>query len=1113
LRLESRVAITVLAMLVLSVPPAIAQTVVTGEIAGTVTDPSGGLVANAGVVATSEAYGDRREVTTNAEGEYRIPLLPPGIYHLSATSRGFQPMEVKATVSLGAASVVPIKLAVETVSTVVDVTGDAPLLATDNANQATTLSRLQIEELPIPGNDLTAYAFIAPGATLSTGGGYGSFSSFGLPATSNLVTVNGNDILDPYVNITASGASNLALGANEMLEGAVVSNGYTGQYGRQAGAQVNYVTKSGTNAYHGNASWLWNGSSVNANDYFNNSTGTERPHAVSNQWATSFGGPAIRNKLFYFVDQEGLRYVLPGGGPIYIPTTDFANYVLNNLRSANPAAVPFYTKVFDLYGGASGASRATPVTSAEDPALGCGNFSGGGFGTTSPCARKFQSTVNNLNTEWLLTARADYNINASDHVYFRFNTDHGVQATGTDAINPVFNANSVQPAWGGQIGYTRTMSPASVNDLRLSGSYNSSLFGPPDLAAARALFPTTMTFSDGSFSQLGGGANSNPAGTGLNNFPSGRNTAQWQIIDDYAWTHGAHTLKAGVNFRRIDFGDYSYGVGASGLLNFLSTTDFVNATLKNGSFYAQRFARIGSEHIGMYGLGLYVQDQWTVKPTLTITASLRFDRASNPSCGRNCFDGITSTFQALSHDVNQPYNSAIRLGLGNAFRNLDPIIVQPRIGVAYTLNSKTVLRGGVGLFSDQFLGALVSRFFTNTPNVANFTATSGIVAPGVLGSAFANVAASNAALQSEFSNGATLAQLTNAVPGFAPPSLYTQANQFHVPTYAEWNFEIQRELNNHLTWSENYAGNHGWHEINQNPFLNSWSPSGFGGLPTATPDARFGEINQLESKGHSNYSGLVSSLRWRLNDSFVGQVNYTYSHALDTCSNNCLAQFNLQTAPSYRYQLNPSGVDAGNYGSADYDVRHSLNMNFVWNIPARYQNHALRMALGGWTVSGTLFTRSGYPFSIVNSTLRGNIRNSSGVATMSVLADWIGGSASTTCGSPVKACFSSSEFASASAQSDFGNLRRNAFRGPDYFDTDLHVTRTLLSKEKYRFLIGANLYNLLNHPNFDLPVNNVAAGNFGTILSTVSPPSSPYGSFTGAAVSGRVVQFNARFQF
>src|SRR5262249_17334671 len=153
--------------------------------------------------------------------------------------------------------------------------------------------------------------------------------------------------------------------------------------------------------------------------------------------------------------------------------TAFANAVLTNLNAVNPAAVPFYTKIFNLYAGASGAAQAVPVTPDVDDALGCGQLAGkiGAFGVTAPCARQFQASVNNLNTEWSTAERFDYNLSDKDHLYFRAWTDRGVQATGTDAINPAFNANSVQPQWSTQLGYTRVINARAVNDLALSGFY------------------------------------------------------------------------------------------------------------------------------------------------------------------------------------------------------------------------------------------------------------------------------------------------------------------------------------------------------------------------------------------------------------------------------------------------------------------------------------------------------------------------------------------------------------------------------------------------------------------------------------------------------------------
>jgi hypothetical protein len=249
---------------------------------------------------------------------------------------------------------------------------------------------------------------------------------------------------------------------------------------------------------------------------------------------------------------------------------------------------------------------------------------------------------------------------------------------------------------------------------------------------------------------------------------------------------------------------------------------------------------------------------------------------------------------------------------------------------------------------------------------------------------------------------------------------------------------------------------------------------------------------------------------------FVGGVSYTWSHALDTCSNECLEPFNTLSAVSLRYQISPAGLQALNYSNADYDSRHSVNANYVYTLPNSYFHNAiLKGALGGWTAAGTFFYHSGYPFSVINTGVRGaqSIVNASGIATTPQLADWISGTGYPSCTAPNVPCYSKSLFSAAANQHDLGNIPRNSFRGPGYFDTDLNITKTFTMRERYRLTIGAFFFNVLNHPNFDLPVNNLASGTFGTIVQSVSGPTSAYGSFQGSAVSGRVIQTQVKFAF
>jgi outer membrane receptor protein involved in Fe transport len=1103
-----------------------AQTITTGDIAGTVKDSSGAVVPNATVTLKSLDTGQSRTITPNAAGEYRFTTLQQGNYEISAGSPGLKSNTNRVQVLIGQVATIDITLQPESSKTIVTVSEAAPLLQNENGNIATSYNALQLENLPAPGNDMTAYALTAPGVIVSTGGGYGNFSVFGLPGVANLFTINGNDNMDPYLNLNNSGASNLTLGANEISDAAVVVNGYTGQYGRQAGANVNYVTKSGTNEFHGNLAWYYNGRVLNANDWFNNATGTARPFSISNEWADSIGGPVIKNKLFFFVDNEGLRYVLPGGGgAIYVPTAGFSSFVLNNLKASAPAAIPFYTTALNLYAGNSGGTRATPLTAAQDPALGCGDIVSNagsdpgataavaaGFGTRNACAATFRSTVNNLNTEWLIAGRADYNITSTDRIYFRYNTDHGIQATGTDPINPVFNANSVQPSYGGQFGYTKVIGANMVNQLLLSASYYSAIFGPPNLKAALAAFPTTFAFADGApYTNLGGSDNA---------YPQGRKVRQWQLVDDYSITKGMHTFKFGANVRKNFVATYAYGGNTSGLLTFNSMTDFLDGSLTNGSTYAQAFAGIGAENLTMYSAGFYVQDEWKVRPNFTLTLALRLDRNSNIRCAVGCFNELVNQpFGQLSHSASTPYNAAIQTGLKQAFPNVEPIVPEPRIGFAYNITGSTVLRGGFGIFSDLYQGLIADRLITNAPAVASFTTTSGLVALNNPNSVFAAVANSYNAFRTGFASGATLAQLQTLVPlGFSAPNFNTVSNELYNPKYYEWNFEIQQSLTNKFLVSANYVGNKGWQELNQTLFANAYDAKGFQALPTTAPDTRFGEIRQLNNNGWSNYNGLVAALKWHATANFTGSVSYTWSHALDTCSNDCLEPFNALTDVSLRYQISPLGLRSPglNYASADYDARHSLNANYVYTLPtSHFQNWLAKGVLGGWTVSGTFLYHSGYPFSIVDSSVRSanSVKNASGIATQPFLADYLGGLATNSCTTPNVQCFPASAFAPAAKQQNFGNLARNAFRGPGYFDTDVSVNKTFAFRERLRLQIGANFFNVLNHPNFDLPVNNLAAGNFGQIIQTVSGPTSAYGSFQGSAVSGRVIVMQTKFTF
>jgi hypothetical protein len=1099
------------------------QSVVTGDAVGTVTDPSGAVVSAAIVTLTSSDTAATQSVATGANGFYRFPLLKPGQYSLTVKQAGFKSSSETILVSVGQITTTNVKLEVGASSQVVEVTGAPPLIETENANLATAYSTNQIQQLPIPGGDVTSYAYSAPGVTMNNAAGYGNFSSFGLPSTSNLFTTNGNDNMYVYLNLNNSGASNLSLGANELDQISVVQNGYTAQYGRQAGLQMNATTKSGTNSFHGNASYWWNGSSLNANDWFSNNAGTPRPFANSNQWAASLGGPIVKSKLFFFVDQEGLRFVLPGSsGNQYLPTPAFATFVQNNI-AANPATaatLPWYQNVFKLYAGAPGASRATSLTAADDSALGCGDFAGtAGFGTSAACAMKFTSNQNNLNTEWLLTTRIDYNISNKDQFFGRFKTDHGVQATGTDPINAVFNADSIQPQYEGQLNETHSFGSA-VNQLIVSGSWVSSLFTANNLPAALKTFPTTLIFNDGLMTDLGGGGVADATGSGLNAFPQGTIVSQYQIVDDFSKTKGPHDLKFGINFRRDLVSDYTTGTNTSGTFNINSMTEFVNGISNGNSDLSQVFRNVDQVRIKLYSMGLYAQDQWKATSKLALTGAIRVDRNANPACGQNCFTRFTGPFATLSHDPNQPYNAVIHTGQSRALPDVQPLVISPRVGLAYSVRNNTVIRGGIGLFTDLYPAVIVDRFVTNAPNVARFDANSGLIATDVNGTVVpgslrdADIQ-SNTAFQAGFANGATLADLQTAAPLFTPPTFNDIGRKLLNPKFLEWNLEVAQQFGSKSSVSVNYVGNHGYDVMTDNPFDNAFCKNNcpFGGIGATAPDSRFSQVRTLTNAGWSNYHGITASFKYRATRSFQGQFNYTWSHALDTCSNGCLLPFSASTETSIRYQVSPS-LPGTAYSSSDYDVRHNFTANYLYNTPTNFSNSFLKHAAGNWTMAGTIYYHSGYPWTPTSVAVRNNsLGNVAGLRTANPVAEFAVNPSTLSCSTPNSPCATIADFVPPDVQSGFGNYPRNTLRGPKFFDTDLNVTKNIPITERVKFAVGANLFNLFNHPNFDLPLSNVSGGGFGNIIATVSPATNPYGAFLSVPLTGRIVQLNARVTF
>lgn len=1137
-----RLAVVLFAVLTFAIS-AIAQTTTSGDLVGTVTDPTGAVVPNAAVAIGNEATGRTVTVNTNGSGFYRAASLQPGSYTISINVPGFGPAKKRAEVAIGSATTINFTLATASTQTTVEVTAEAPVIETENGNIQNTHDTREIELLPNGGGDQSYVAQTSPGVTMntSTNTGYGNFSAFGLPGTANLFTVNGNDNMDPYLNLNNSGATNLTLGANELAEVAVVSNGYSVQYGRQAGAQVNSVTKSGSNAFHGNAVYYWNGRMMNADNWFNKhvdasqgQTPTPTGFVNANQWSASFGGPVKKDKTFFFVDTEGLRVIIPVPAQVFVPSQPYENFVLSTLGSASikqSAQIPFYQKLFGIYNSAPGSSNSRAVNSTDDPALGCGDLAdptntdpvaaaaqAQGFGATVPCAKTYHSDFANFAHEWTLAARVDHQLTANDKFYIRYHQDKGVQPTNTDPLSPVFNVESSQPSYDGQFNETHTFGTRAVNQFILSGAYYRAIFVSNNQAAALAAYPSTLIWADGLFNNAGGSDF---------DFPQGRNVTQYQVVDDLSYTFGNHTLKLGTNFRRNDITDYTTSVLNVPEQEVLSMTDFSQGI---SDFLRQRFPLRPKNSVALWSAGWYGEDDWRASDKLKLTLGLRVDHDSNPVCQTSCYNRLTQPFQSIAKGATVPYNSVINAGLTQGYPSIDALLWQPRVGFAFQpfgSTRSTVVRGGFGLFYDLLPGTLSGNFINNAPGNIDLRdqLNGNAFAPGVFGSTYTVLANSAAAFRQQFGSGGSFSTISAALPVPFTGISYQDANpKVKTPQFQEWNLQVEQGIGTKTSVSANYVGNHGVHIPLYDGWLNTRCRSATGCanirpfVPAASPDPAFTSIRQIESIGYSHYDGVTLAVLRKFSAGLQAQVSYTWSHSLDTVSNGGVLPWSIDD--SVQTLMAPFGQQL-NYGNSDYDVRHSLNANYVYELPFKSGNTLFNSVIGGWSVSGTFFYHTGFPFTVTDSTdLTGLVGNGTG---LSLPANIAGGSINymaCTSGPSINVnspgCLSKSQFTKVSATSPipayYSNQPRNQFIGPHYFNTDMSLRKAFKLSERVRFMVGANAYNVLNHPNSGNPTVSLS-GSTGSFYTTVGPPTSALGSFLGGDASSRSVQLEGRLSF
>jgi Carboxypeptidase regulatory-like domain len=1127
---------------------AFAQGETTSAIVGQVTDATFAAVPGAQVTIASRETGLQRSLKTDDQGRFNFPQLQPGSYTVKVEAAGFAAQRSdNVFAGLGQKQTVNFTLKIAQSSQTVEVTGAPPLINPENANTSTNLSAPALENLPNPGGDLTYPLQFSAGALINTAGsgndfvgsanGYGNVEFNGLPALSNGYIVDGLETNDPLTNLNSGLSTNLVLGLNSISEVTVNTLSYSVDQGRYGASQVNYVTKSGTNRFHGNLYEIWNGSLLNSADYFTNATpGNRKPRSTVNHFGGSLGGPIRENKLFFFFDSEWVRIALPIVTPTIVPTPAFQNYVLQQLPlgqtsgcapgscyPAEPALVPFYQKMFSLYGNTNGAPRAI---------LGCPLGTGG-----DGCANSQSISHSSDDHEQVQTFRLDYNVNADNTTWLRLQADTGLQAAYTDPINSLFDSISPQPLYSFAAGYTHVFSRNVVNYFNPGFSWYESLFAPSDFQKTLAAFPIVLQGSgaDAPFTTIGGLDNT---------WVQGRRASRFFINDNLAWSHGAHEFRFGTNTRIFRLNDYDFGEGTVPTVTYTTLAQFIYGVASTAT---ETFPLSANEPFRFLNVDFYAQDTWKLTPKLTWTIGVRDTFNSNPLNPHDEIARLDGSFDSISHDVNQPLNAAIQTHLGNVFESTPLAILQPRTAIAWEFAPNTVLRAGFGLFSDILPGSIVDVVGVNPPYVRTFqggllgTVGGTAIAPGVANSAVDATVAANQAFGAGFAEGQLSCAAPQANPGTCLPPVAITAvpsGKLHAPYFMEWSLGLEHQFGSTASVRAQYVGTRAANQpyTTQVNGYQTVCDGCFAPFPyLQASDPRFGAVTQFSTGANSHYHGLQLTAMKRLGHGLQGQVNYTFSRCMDEVSNGGFLQFAAGAL------LSPlPGELKRNYGPCDYDIRHNLNGEYVYELPIKVRNRGWGYALNGWQVSGTVFWHSGIPFSVLSTpySADGNgIVQGAGPQFASVVpgvplyqhnaipgvtppgtVQWLNPDAFVSAVDPSTGACAGGD---SPRNCQFGDLGRNALRGPDFFWSDFYLTKWFAVSERVKLRLEGQFFNLFNHPNFGLP-SLVLAGlpgkpstqtGFGALTYTTSPPTGLLGVGLGGDSSPRMIAIQARLEF
>ncbi len=1072
-------------LLIFSVAMISAQTF-RGKILGTVTDPNGAVVTGAKVTAKNVGTGLERSTVTDTEGNYSIPELPIGTYEVRVEQTGFQTATVKdAVVEVAGEKRVDVAMSVTGGEATVTVSSQEQVETTSTTLGGSIQARA-IQDLPVNGRDFTKFLTMVPGASgdpsgaTDSPGSFGLFSANGNRGRSNNYLLDGTDMNDGYRNLPAIneagvfGTPATILPLEAIEEVAVLSN-FEAQYGRNSGSVVNIVTKSGTNDFHGSIFEFFRNNALDARNFFNPKPD---PQTVfrNNQFGGSLGGRIIRNKTFFFASYEGQRESVGLNSTARIPDPreiaalgGATNPVIGRILARNPWGTP--NRLLPLFDdtGRPNLFVTTRASNIVDSFIG-----------------KIDHSFNEKNQ---LTGRYYYGVSDQS---FPLAILGGNVLPGYNTVTPT-NVHLLS------ISFLKIFSSTKVNEARFGYNRFDKGFFPED----QAFDPRSIGLNTGvtnprdfglPFIRIRNDAIGNLASIGSTlSVPRARVDVNWHFIDNFSWKTGSHDLKMGYEFRRTTVNAF-FDAGYRGRLDFDSLADFLTGTLSGG-----RSARGDSQRDTFQNSHtLYFQDNFRFNKNLTFNAGVRWDYLG--VIGEK--DNLLSNFDFRLGLVSVGTN-----GLDKLYRS-DWNNFSPRLGFAWDITgkSKTVLRGGWGLFYDAYS----QDFFTGQLPFNTFN-------PG----AAYNPTGAKPILFS-FSTTPTIVNNVPIFTDYLDSDVFAVDRNLRTPYIQNFNLNFQQELAKNLVWQVGYVGSIGtklfrYRDINQpiNPRVSTARP--FDNGPFAPSGGTFFYVNYLETSANSNYNALQTTLSLRDVKGFTAQVNYTWSHSIDNASDGQDYVANA-TQPDNSYRTD---FERGN---SNFDVRQRFVATISYSVPNFFKSQKW---LGeGWQLNAVVTLRTGSPFHVnffddYNGTgeyfprpdLVGNPY--SGTSTPDNFLNLTAFKVPCTLdagGSCIPSTF------------HFGSLGRNALIGPGYKNLDFSVFKTTKITENVSLQLRSEIFNILNHPNFSSPLlpsfaadasyNGIDATGrgIGFLPITVTPDVGIGNPFLGGGGS-RNIQFSARLSF